>query len=163
MEALNLITRVEGMIIFDPNQNEIFVQQINSSELTENVLNDIMSEISSQKCPIFIYKNYLITVESLITHDESVDAYLAVIGNENANDILLADFAANLSSCITNALAKGDLANMLKPQKIQNLYLLFDEAVVNGFIIEPDPNVLYHRTHLHPDTSIQVCFSNDLN
>ena len=131
MDALNLITKIEGMFVFDTNENEIICQQINSPELNPNVLSDIMKEVTSENSLIFPFKNFLVTAYSLLSV-----GYLVVIGNENANDILLSEFASTLSFFISDKLTKNTLSK---------LPLLFDEAVVNGFIVESDPDTLYSR------------------
>lgn len=148
MDALNSLTRVEAIIIYDSNGNTI-VQQINDKNIDPNSLYEELKANNFEE--ILSYKQYIICTQPID------DCTLAVVGNDSANDIILAQFAVTLSDCIMESLQFNDYQKLIS--HTQDLYILFDEAVSNGFIVETNQYCLQAKIQMNIsdqiDTSIK--------
>ncbi|CDU17296.1 coatomer subunit zeta, putative [Plasmodium yoelii] len=117
------------------NQKQFEYNIINKIKKTSSLLNEI--EILSS--------NQYIILSLLIN-----DIYIFIVGDENNNELILYEIMKSIQDSL-NSITNNNIGKKQLIDKLDSVYLLLDEIIDNGIVMETNPNVIVNRLYMNED------------
>ena len=84
------------------------------------------------------------------------DVLIAVVARDSQNDLLMAEYLNTVHACLSEICTQRKITKKHLFDKLDQVFLVFDESIENGSIFETDPQVIVARIQMQNEAEALV-------